>query len=52
MGGLALGPLGPENPHTHSQRMSCVCVCEKEKLIEKDFNIYCRCKIEKGKRRG
>lgn len=35
MGGLALGPLGLENPHRRWTVFVCVYA-----LIEKDFNIY------------
>lgn len=41
MRGLALRPLGLENPHTLIQEGLCVCVCaKKKKLREKSLNIY------------
>lgn len=53
MGGLAPGPLGLENPRTHSHNLGGVCVymCRGEKLIEKDLNIY-TVDMKMGERRG
>lgn len=59
MGGLALGPLGLENPHTHTliqDGLRCVCVYVGERETDREglqhILLMQDGEIEKGERRG